>query len=221
MSSLLYFSSLTDCCSFPIQTKKDDWKRRVGQLEKDHSKEYKKSRVALKKRVEAVGRLDKKLRKGKKPDRDLERLRDGMARELLLRREEILEQERAAVRAIAHQERTHFTTFAACVKPLVSQEVAMLREVEQLEGVMERVDRIILQPFKDLESSEDILSLVAECSGSSLLASSQYSSPGGSTLGSRSGSLRSLDFTPRAREPAHSQVTPAASASISVSISQS
>ena len=45
---------------------------------------------------------------------------------------------------VACQERSHYTTFAACLKPLVTEEVAMLREVEQLDSVMEK--RVDMEP---------------------------------------------------------------------------
>ena len=61
---------------------------------------------------------------------------------------------------IACQERTHYTTFAACLKPLLVEQVAMLREVEQLDGVMDKMNQIIADPFNKLSSSEEILSFV-------------------------------------------------------------
>ena len=70
------------------------------------------------------------------------------------------EQERSAVQEIACQERTHYTTFAACLKPLIVEQVAMLREVEQLDGVMDKLNQIIADPFNKLSSSEEILSFV-------------------------------------------------------------
>ena len=70
------------------------------------------------------------------------------------------EQERSAVQEIACQERIHFTTFAACLKPLLVEQVAMLREVEQLDGVMDKLNQIIADPFNKLSSTEEILSFV-------------------------------------------------------------
>ena len=59
----MFSSGLTDCCSFPIQSKKEEWRRRVNHLEKDHSRQFKKTRAMLKKRAEAVVKIDKKLKK--------------------------------------------------------------------------------------------------------------------------------------------------------------
>ena len=70
------------------------------------------------------------------------------------------EQERSAVQEIACQERIHFTTFAACLKPLLVEQVAMLREGEQLDGVMDKLNQIIADPFNKLSSTEEILSFV-------------------------------------------------------------
>ena len=70
------------------------------------------------------------------------------------------DQERSAVQEIACQERAHYTTFAACLKPLLVEQVAMLREVEQLDGVMDKLNQIIADPFNKLSSSEEIVSFV-------------------------------------------------------------
>ena len=35
----------------PLQDKLDDWRRTVGQLDKDHAKEYKKMRAEIKKKT--------------------------------------------------------------------------------------------------------------------------------------------------------------------------
>jgi len=46
-----FTSALTDCCTFPLQSRRDEWRRRVSHLEKEHTKEFKRSRLALKKKV--------------------------------------------------------------------------------------------------------------------------------------------------------------------------
>ena len=67
----------------PIQTKLDRWRKKVLQLDKEHSKHFKKMRAVLKKSNEVVGMLRKKVKKrAKDPDlvKQLERSeRDLMA----------------------------------------------------------------------------------------------------------------------------------------------
>ena len=60
-----------------------------------------------------------------------------------------------AVKEISCQERTHYTTFAACFKPVMAEEFAMLSQVEMLSDVMENVNEIIADPFKNLQDSEN------------------------------------------------------------------
>ena len=136
-------------------------------------------------------KLDKKMKKGK-VDPELVKLRESLVKDHQLKTKLFEEQERAAVREIACQERTHYTTFAACLKPLVTEEFAMLREVEQLDGVMEKVNKIIMDPFKNLENSDDILSFVKH-SEESFCFSTPPSTPSHSSLGSRTGSVRSIN----------------------------
>ena len=119
------------------------------------------------------------------------------------------EQERSAVQEIACQERTHYTTFAACLKPLIVEQVAMLREVEQLDGVMDKLNQIIADPFNKLSSSEEILSFVKvreysharhqQCINCHFVKDSEevfsFASPRSSprsSISSRSSSLRSV-----------------------------
>lgn len=124
-------------------------------MEKEHAKEFKKTRTVLKKRTESAVKLERKLKKGK-TDAEMLKLRDNMVKDVQMKSQMFEEQERMAVKEIACQERTHYTTFAACLKPMVMEELAMLREVEQLEDVMEKIDRIIADPFKNLETSNNI-----------------------------------------------------------------
>ena len=94
---------------------------------------------------------------------------------------------------VAYQERSHYTTFAACLKPLVTEEVAMLREVEQLDSVMEKMGKMISDPYRSLDNCEDVLSLISQSDPErfGMVSATPPGSPG-STLGSRTASLRSV-----------------------------
>ena len=142
-----------------MQSRKEEWRRRLAHLEKSHSRQFKKTRAGLKNPTETLAKLEKKLKKNK-GDAEMAKLRETLVNELKVilwhfspfnplsqvKKKMFEEQERAAVREVAIstilcfnliisqvacQERSHYTTFAACLKPLVTEEVAMLREVEQ------------------------------------------------------------------------------------------
>ena len=157
-------------------------------LEKEHSRQFKKTRAVLKKRAESIVKVDKKMKKGR-ADAEMLKLRENLLKDLEVKSVMFEEQERRAVREIACQERMHYTTFAACLKPLVAEELSMLREVEQLEGVLEKITKIVADPLKNIESSDDILSIMNH-SEESFCFSTPPTSPGGSTLGSRTNSVR-------------------------------
>ena len=93
---------------------------------------------------------------------------------------------------VACQERSHYTTFAACLKPLVTEEVAMLREVEQLDSVMEKISKMISDPYRSLDNCEDVLSLMSQSDERFGMVSATPPGSPGSTLGSRTASLRSV-----------------------------
>ena len=95
---------------------------------------------------------------------------------------------------VACQERSHYTTFAACLKPLVTEEVAMLREVEQLDSVMEKISKMISDPYRSLDNCEDVLSLISQSDERFGMVSATPPGSPGSTLGSRTASLRSVRF---------------------------
>jgi len=151
--------------------------------------------------AENVAKLDKKLKKNK-TDVKVAKARDEMAKDLEVKTQQFEEQERSAVQEIACQERTHYTTFAACLKPLIVEQVAMLREVEQLDGVMDKLNQIIADPFNKLSSSEEILSFVKDSEEVFSFASPR-SSPR-SSISSRSSSLRSVS-SPRPISSANDQ----------------
>ena len=102
---------------------------------------------------------------------------------------------------VACQERSHYTTFAACLKPLVTEEVAMLREVEQLDSVMEKISKMIADPYRSLDNCEDVLSLMSQSDERFGMVSATPPGSPGSTLGSRTASLRSVRLSFRLDNP--------------------
>ena len=67
----------------------------------------------------------------------------------------------------------------------------MFEEIHQLDQVMDKLGKIVENPHNIPDSSEQVITEMAE-SGHSFCFATPPSSPGGSTLGSRRGSLLSL-----------------------------
>ena len=183
VNSCYNLSSLFHCLSTPLQSKKEEWRRKIVQMDKNHSKQFKKVRTLLKKKSESLVKVEKKLKKNRnKPE--LIQMRNNLACDLQQERKRLCEQERLCVREIGRQERSIYTTFAAGLKPVIKEEFAMLREVEQLGEVMEKVNKIILDPYKDSDDYKQVASLV-NLSKESFCFATPPSTPGGSAMGSR------------------------------------
>merc|ERR1719320_258929 len=108
-------------------------------LENDHEKDFRKIKTLLKKKKESIGKLEKKLK------------------DMRSRCEIFVDQEKMAVREISCQERTQYTTFSACLKSVLSEEFEMLSKAALLNEVMERLNEIIADPFKNLQYLESII----------------------------------------------------------------
>ncbi|XP_071508849.1 protein MTSS 2-like, partial [Diadema antillarum] len=59
-----FTSSIMEYLVAPLQEKMEEWKKNTTQLDKDHTKEYKKARQEIKKKSSDTIRLQKKARKG-------------------------------------------------------------------------------------------------------------------------------------------------------------
>ena len=146
-------SSLSDCLTVPVQTKLESWRKKVVQLDREHSKQFKKIRTVVKKRSQAVGKLEKKVKKRNK-DSELADQMETSVRDLQAATEIFVEKERTAVRDIQSVERNIFATFTAGWKQVIAEEFAMLNQVERLGEVMEKIDKEILFPSSLMERSD-------------------------------------------------------------------
>ena len=68
----------------------------------------------------------------------------------------------------------------------------MLREVDQLDSVMEKMSKMIADPYRSLDNCEDVLSLISQSDERFGMVSATPPASPGSTLGSRTASLRSV-----------------------------
>jgi len=193
---------LFHCCSLPIQGAKEEWRKKVLQMDKEHSKQFKKMRILLKKRSESIVKVEKKMKK-RKNDPELRALKENLLNELQQQRRNVYEQETKCVKEIGCQERSLYITLAAGLKPVIVEELAMLSEVEQLGKVMEKMDDILLDPYNNSDDKENIMHNVLKCK-EYYCFETPPSTPGGSVLSSRTGSLRSINSFSRSSSAANS-----------------
>lgn len=101
----------------------------------------------------------------------------------------VLESQRKYVKDIVQQERGMYGQLASGMSPVILQEVSLIREVEQLEEIVERLNKVLYDRQKSEEDYEHVL--VSRQEQFSFVT--PPSTPGGSLMGSRTGSIRSLN----------------------------
>ncbi|KAH7982978.1 hypothetical protein HPB52_008476 [Rhipicephalus sanguineus] len=102
----------------PLQDKLEDWKKSTLQLDKDHSKEFKRARQEIKKMSTDTLRLQKKVKKGSgkwEMQRSLECALQEMSDRCLL----LEEAEKQAVRRALVEERARYCLLVACLTPVL------------------------------------------------------------------------------------------------------
>ncbi|TKS70314.1 MTSS1-like protein [Collichthys lucidus] len=100
----------------PLQDKIEDWKKTANQLDKDHAKEYKRSRHEIKKKSSDTMKLQKKARKGRG---DLQPQLDSAMQDVTDMCLLMEETEKQAVRRALVEERGRFCTFIGFLQPVV------------------------------------------------------------------------------------------------------
>ncbi|XP_002128096.2 protein MTSS 2 [Ciona intestinalis] len=150
----LFTNALLDNLVVPIQERLEEWKKVANQLEKDHAKDYKKAMHDIKKRNGETIRLQKKVRKGSKPD--LHQQLNSAMHEVNDRFTSLEETEKSALRNLLVEERTRICLFANCLSPVLDMEVSMLNEVSNLHELTSDVARLCRNP-KQLPTSTDQL----------------------------------------------------------------
>ena len=161
------------------------------EMEKEHNRQFKKMRTVIKKKSEALVKIDKKIKKNKNTTEMLQ-TRSNLVCNLKGDMKKLCEQERNHVREISRQERSVYTKVAAGLKPVIVCEFAILREIEQLGPVTENIDKIVMDPFKDTSCDGESISFGSK-SNESYSFATPPSTPGGSAMGSRSSSIRSIN----------------------------
>uniref|UniRef100_W5LL31 MTSS I-BAR domain containing 2a n=2 Tax=Astyanax mexicanus TaxID=7994 RepID=W5LL31_ASTMX len=174
----------------PLQDKIEEWKKTAGLLDKDHAKEYKRSRQEIKKKSSDTLKLQKKARKGRgglQPQLD-SAMQDVSDMYLLME-----ETEKQAVRRALLEERGRYCTFISFLQPVVNGEIAMLGEVTHLQAIIDDLTVLTTDPHKLPEASEQV---ILDLKGSDYSWSYQTPPSSPSSTGSRKSSLCSLVHLP-------------------------
>ncbi|CAL4104802.1 unnamed protein product, partial [Meganyctiphanes norvegica] len=185
-------SALLDCIVGPLQDKVEEWRRSQNSLDKEHTKEYKKSRTEIKKRTENALRLQKKAKKASKGS-DLNKtcqVLESTVVDLRSRYSALEANERSYVRSALIEERSRYCTFSNAFKPVLDEEVGLLSELGHLQEVMVQLEKHSQDPNSLPPASEQVL---MDIKGGEAKWSWQTppSSPG-SSLGSRKSSMCSI-----------------------------
>nr|XP_033818533.1 protein MTSS 2-like [Geotrypetes seraphini] len=146
--------ALTDNLISPLEVKIEEWKKIANQLDKDHTKEYKKARAELKKKSSDTLKLQKKVKKGK----DDMRLQLDCALQDVTDKYALLEEtEKKAVTRALTEERGRFCTFVCLLKPVLDEEIGMLGEITHLQTILEDLTNMTAEPNILPPTSEQVI----------------------------------------------------------------
>ncbi|XP_052438539.1 MTSS I-BAR domain containing 2a isoform X3 [Carassius gibelio] len=174
----------------PLQDKIEEWKKTAALLDKDHAKEYKRSRQEIKKKSSDTIKLQKKARKGRgglQPQLN-SAMQDVSDMYLLME-----ETEKQAVRRALLEERGRYCTFISFLQPIVIGEIGMLGEATHLQAIIDDLTVLTTDPHKLPEASEQV---ILDLKGSDYNWSYQTPPSSPSSVGSRKSSLCSLVHLP-------------------------
>uniref|UniRef100_A0AAQ4RUN6 MTSS I-BAR domain containing 2a n=1 Tax=Gasterosteus aculeatus aculeatus TaxID=481459 RepID=A0AAQ4RUN6_GASAC len=176
----------------PLQDRIEEWKKTANQLDKDHAKEYKRSRQEIKRKSLDTIKLQKKARKGRgnlRPQLD-SAMQDVSDLYLLME-----ETEKQAVRRALLEERGRYCTFINLLQPVVNLEIAMLGEITHLQPIVDDLTVLTEDPHKLPPASEQV---VRDLKGSDYSWSYQTPPSSPSSNGSRKSSMCSILQMPSA-----------------------
>ncbi|XP_077569976.1 protein MTSS 2 isoform X2 [Stigmatopora nigra] len=149
-----FTNALMESLITPLQDKIEDWKKTANQLDKDHAKEYKRSRHEIKKKSSDTVKLQKKARKGRG---DLQPQLDSAMQDVTDMCLLMEEMEKQAVRRALVEERGRFCTFGAFLQPVVNGEIAMLGEITHLQAIIDDLTALTADPHKLPAASEQVI----------------------------------------------------------------
>ncbi|XP_067351074.1 protein MTSS 2-like isoform X2 [Channa argus] len=178
-----FTNALMESLIAPLQDKIEDWKKTANQLDKDHAKEYKRSRHEIKKKSSDTMKLQKKARKGRG---DLQPQLDSAMQDVTDMCLLMEETEKQAVRRALVEERGRFCTFIGFLQPVVNGEIAMLGEITHLQAIIDDLTVLTTDPHKLPPASEQV---IKDLKGSDYSWSYQTPPSSPSSSGSRKSSM--------------------------------
>uniref|UniRef100_A0A3P8VKD3 MTSS I-BAR domain containing 2a n=1 Tax=Cynoglossus semilaevis TaxID=244447 RepID=A0A3P8VKD3_CYNSE len=187
-----FTNALMEGLVMPLQERMEEWKKTANQLDKDHAKEYKRSRQEIKRKSLDTIKLQKKARKGRgnlRPQLD-SAMQDVSDLYLLME-----ETEKQAVRRALLEERSHYCTFINLLQPVLNVEIAMLGEITHLQPIVDDLTALTEDPHKLPPASEQV---IVDLKGSDFSWSYQTPPSSPSSSGSRKSSMCSLLQMPSA-----------------------
>ncbi|XP_012715807.2 MTSS I-BAR domain containing 2a isoform X4 [Fundulus heteroclitus] len=179
----------------PLQDRIEEWKKTANQLDKDHTKEYKRARQEIKRKSLDTIKLQKKARKELLGRGNLRPQLDSAMQDvndLYLLMEET---EKQAVRRALLEERGRFCTFINFLQPVVNVELAMLGEITHLQAIVDDLTMLTEDPHKLPPASEQV---IRDLKGSDYSWSYQTPPSSPSSTSSRKSSMCSLLQMPSA-----------------------
>ncbi|XP_041852979.1 MTSS I-BAR domain containing 2a isoform X2 [Melanotaenia boesemani] len=192
-AKLRHFTNvLMDGLITPLQDRMEEWKKTANQLDKDHAKEYKRSRQEIKRKSLDTIKLQKKARKGRgnlRPQLD-SAMQDVSDLYLLME-----ETEKQAVRRALLEERGRYCSFINLLQPVVNVEIAMLGEITHLQAIVDDLTVLTEDPHKLPPASEQV---IRDLKGSDYSWSYQTPPSSPSSTSSRKSSMCSLLQMPSA-----------------------
>ncbi|XP_010881661.1 MTSS I-BAR domain containing 2a isoform X4 [Esox lucius] len=187
-----FTNALMESLVTPLQDRIEEWKKTANLLDKDHAKEYKRSRQEIKRKSSDTMKLQKKARKGRgnlRPQLD-SAMQDVSDLYLLMG-----ETEKQAVRRALLEERGRYCSFINLLQPVVKGEIAMLGEVTHLQAIVDDLTMLTEDPHKLPPASEQV---IRDLKGSDYSWSYQTPPSSPSSAGSRKSSVCSNLQTPGA-----------------------
>ncbi|XP_047195907.1 MTSS I-BAR domain containing 2a isoform X5 [Hippoglossus stenolepis] len=188
----LFTNALMEGLVTPLQDRIEEWKKTANQLDKDHAKEYKRSRQEIKRKSLDTIKLQKKARKGRgnlRPQLD-SAMQDVSDLYLLME-----ETEKQAVRRALLEERGRYCTFINLLQSVVTVEIAMLGEITHLQPIVDDLTGLTEDPHKLPPASEQV---IRDLKGSDYSWSYQTPPSSPSSANSRKSSMCSLLQMPSA-----------------------
>ncbi|XP_053540513.1 protein MTSS 1 isoform X1 [Ictalurus punctatus] len=150
----LFTSAFMDNLISPLELTLEEWKKVASQLDKDHAKEYKKTRADIRKKSSDTIKLQKKVKKGK----DEVRMQlDSALQDVNTRYTELEDLEKRAVCRALIEERGRFCSFVTMLKPVLDEEISMLGEVTHLQSILEDLCHLTVDPSALPPASEQVI----------------------------------------------------------------